>query len=91
MAVPDHAARNITDPRRPYVVVANHQSFVDILVISHLPWEMKWLSKETFFKIPLVGWMMRMAGDIPLRARRAQERRAGDGRRAAIGSTNGSA
>jgi 1-acyl-sn-glycerol-3-phosphate acyltransferase len=57
----------ITDPRRPYVVVANHQSFVDILVISHLPWEMKWLSKETFFKIPLVGWMMRMAGDIPLR------------------------
>jgi 1-acyl-sn-glycerol-3-phosphate acyltransferase len=56
----------ITDPRRPYVVVANHQSFVDILLISHLPWEMKWLSKETFFKIPLVGWMMRMAGDIPL-------------------------
>ena len=57
----------IDDPRHPYVVVANHQSFVDILVISHLPWEMKWLSKETFFKIPLVGWMMRMAGDIPLK------------------------
>jgi 1-acyl-sn-glycerol-3-phosphate acyltransferase len=57
---------NITDPRRPYVVVANHQSFVDILLISHLPWEMKWLSKATFFKFPLVGWMMRMAGDIKL-------------------------
>jgi 1-acyl-sn-glycerol-3-phosphate acyltransferase len=57
---------NITDPRRPYVVVANHQSFVDILLISHLPWEMKWLSKETFFKFPLVGWMMKMAGDIRL-------------------------
>jgi 1-acyl-sn-glycerol-3-phosphate acyltransferase len=56
----------ITDPRRPYVVIANHQSFVDILLISHLPWEMKWLSKQTFFKIPLVGWMMRMAGDIRL-------------------------
>lgn len=56
----------ITDPRRPYVVVANHQSFVDILLISHLPWEMKWLSKQTFFKIPFVGWMMRMAGDIRL-------------------------
>jgi 1-acyl-sn-glycerol-3-phosphate acyltransferase len=56
----------ITDPRRPYVVVANHESFVDILLISHLPWEMKWLSKETFFKIPLVGWMMRLAGDVPL-------------------------
>ena len=56
-----------SDPRRPYVVVANHESFVDILLISHLPFEMKWLSKTTFFRFPLVGWMMRLAGDIPLR------------------------
>lgn len=54
------------DPRRPYVVVANHESFVDILLISHLPFEMKWLSKAEFFKFPLVGWLMKMAGDIPL-------------------------
>lgn len=54
------------DPRHPYVVVANHESFVDILLISHLPWEMKWLSKSEFFKIPAVGWLMRLAGDIPL-------------------------
>src|SRR6476469_745867 len=32
------------DPRRPFVVVSNHESFADILLISHLPWEMKWLS-----------------------------------------------
>jgi 1-acyl-sn-glycerol-3-phosphate acyltransferase len=56
----------ITDPRRPYVVVANHESFVDILLISHLPWEMKWLSKEDFFRFPFVGWMMRLAGDIKI-------------------------
>ena len=56
----------IDDPRRPYVVIANHESFVDILLISHLPWEMKWLSKQHFFRFPLVGWMMRMAGDIRL-------------------------
>ena len=56
-----------SDPRRPYVVVSNHESFVDILLISHLPWEMKWLSKVEMFKIPLVGWMMRLAGDVPLR------------------------
>lgn len=54
------------DPRRPYVVVANHESFVDILLISHLPMEMKWLSKAEFFRFPLVGWMMRLARDIPL-------------------------
>ncbi|HEY4609930.1 MAG TPA: lysophospholipid acyltransferase family protein [Ilumatobacteraceae bacterium] len=56
----------ISDPRRPYIVVANHQSFVDMLLISQLPWEMKWLSKEDFFRYPLVGWLMRMAGDIKL-------------------------
>ncbi|MGH9132525.1 MAG: lysophospholipid acyltransferase family protein [Ilumatobacteraceae bacterium] len=54
------------DPRRPYVVVANHESFVDILLISHLPFEMKWLSKAEFFKFPGVGWLMRLAGDVPL-------------------------
>ncbi len=54
------------DPRRPYVVVSNHESFVDILLISHLPWEMKWLSKAELFRIPVLGWMLRLAGDIPI-------------------------
>ncbi len=54
----------IKDPRRPYVAVSNHESFADIFLISHLPWEMKWVSKETFFRLPAMGWMMRMAGDI---------------------------
>jgi 1-acyl-sn-glycerol-3-phosphate acyltransferase len=51
---------------RPYVVVSNHESFVDILLISHLPTEMKWMSKIEIMKIPFVGWMMRLARDIPL-------------------------
>jgi 1-acyl-sn-glycerol-3-phosphate acyltransferase len=66
----------ITDPRRPYVAVSNHESYADIFLISHLPWEMKWLSKEEVFRIPFMGWMMRMAGDIGVkrgqRASRAQ-------------------
>jgi 1-acyl-sn-glycerol-3-phosphate acyltransferase len=56
----------VTKPRRPYVVVSNHESYADIFLISHLPWEMKWLSKDTIFKIPVMGWMMRMAGDVPV-------------------------
>lgn len=56
----------IRDPRRPYVAVSNHESYADIFLISHLPWEMKWLSKDTIFRIPVMGWMMRMAGDIHL-------------------------
>jgi len=55
-----------TDPRRPYVVVSNHESFVDILLISHLPFEMKWLSKVEMFKIPVVGWLMTLANDVRL-------------------------
>jgi 1-acyl-sn-glycerol-3-phosphate acyltransferase len=55
------------DPRRPYVVVSNHESFADILLISHLPWEMKWLSKAELFRIPIMGWMMWLAGDVPVR------------------------
>ncbi|HUL70558.1 MAG TPA: lysophospholipid acyltransferase family protein [Gemmatimonadales bacterium] len=56
----------ITDPRRPYVVVSNHESLVDILLISHLPWEMKWLSKAELFRLPFLGWDMWLAGDIPV-------------------------
>jgi 1-acyl-sn-glycerol-3-phosphate acyltransferase len=54
-------------PRRPYVVVSNHESYADIFLVSHFPWEMKWLSKHTIFKIPVMGWMMRMALDVPVR------------------------
>lgn len=54
------------NPRNPYVMVSNHESFVDILLISHLPWEMKWLSKTENFKIPVAGWNMRLAKDIEL-------------------------
>ena len=56
--------RTISDPRRPYVAVSNHISYADIFLISHLPWEMKWLAKDTVFKIPVMGWIMHMAGDI---------------------------
>jgi 1-acyl-sn-glycerol-3-phosphate acyltransferase len=51
----------------PFVVVANHQSLLDILLLSRLPREMKWVAKESLFKLPWVGWMLRMSGDIPIR------------------------
>ncbi|MFN3255764.1 MAG: lysophospholipid acyltransferase family protein [Ilumatobacter sp.] len=54
------------DMRKPYVVVANHESFVDMLLLSHLPTEMKYLSKIEIMKIPVLGQLMRLARDIPL-------------------------
>jgi 1-acyl-sn-glycerol-3-phosphate acyltransferase len=53
-------------PRRPTVVVSNHESNADPFLVSFLPWEMKWLGKASLFRIPVAGWMMRMAGDIPV-------------------------
>jgi 1-acyl-sn-glycerol-3-phosphate acyltransferase len=49
-----------------YVIVSNHQSVADIPVISHLKTDTKWLAKAELFRIPIVGWMLRMAGDIAI-------------------------
>ncbi|SHE32889.1 1-acyl-sn-glycerol-3-phosphate acyltransferase [Fodinibius roseus] len=62
------------DDRRPYVMVCNHLSQADIPLISNLPWEMKWVAKKELFEVPVVGWMMRMAGDISV-DRKARDRR----------------
>lgn len=56
--------QKVEDPRKPYVVVCNHQSLADIPLVSNLPWEMKWIGKEELFKLPLLGYMMRWSGDI---------------------------
>ena len=53
-------------PRRA-VVVSNHASNADVFLISHLPWEMKWLGKSSLFPIPFLGWSMWLAGDIPVK------------------------
>lgn len=50
-----------------FVVIANHQSHLDVLLLSGLPREMKWVAKEELFKLPWVGWMLRLSGDIEVR------------------------
>jgi 1-acyl-sn-glycerol-3-phosphate acyltransferase len=52
---------------RGYVVIANHESQADPFLLSFLPWDMRWVAKESLFKQPLSGWAMRLGGDIPLR------------------------
>jgi 1-acyl-sn-glycerol-3-phosphate acyltransferase len=62
----------VDDPRRPYVVVCNHQSMADIPLVSNLPWEMKWMGKKELFKLPIVGWMMWLSGDIAVDRKNAR-------------------
>ncbi|MEX0994252.1 MAG: lysophospholipid acyltransferase family protein [Balneolaceae bacterium] len=54
------------DDRTPYIIVSNHLSNADIPVISNLPWEMKWVAKKELFDLPILGWLMKLAGDIPV-------------------------
>ncbi len=50
--------RQKIDSRRTYVVVSNHQSLLDILVVFGLFFHFKWVSKAEIFQVPLIGWNM---------------------------------
>jgi len=50
-----------------YVMVANHLSLLDILVLFRLFRHFKWVSKIENFRIPFIGWNMRLNRYIPLR------------------------
>ncbi len=44
--------------RGPAVIVANHLSMLDILVLYGLFRPFKWVSKAELFRVPVVGWNM---------------------------------
>jgi len=48
------------------VLVANHQSMADVLALMGLFHPFKYVSKASLFQLPLVGWLMRMAGYVAL-------------------------
>ena len=50
----------------PAVIVANHLSLLDILVMFRLQSHFKWVSKIENFRVPLIGWNMTLCGYIPL-------------------------
>ncbi len=49
---------------KPTIFVANHQSFLDMPLTYLLPWTMKWVSKKSLFKIPILGWIIYMTGHL---------------------------
>jgi len=48
----------------PYIIISNHQSILDILIINCLWYRFKWVSKIENIKVPVLGWYIRMAGYI---------------------------
>ncbi|GAB6089497.1 lysophospholipid acyltransferase family protein [Spirochaeta dissipatitropha] len=49
-----------------YMIVSNHQSLVDILVLYRLFKHFKWVAKKELFSIPVFGWHMRLNSYISL-------------------------
>ena len=55
------------DPRRSYILVANHQSTFDIFAfLGYLPIQFRWIAKAELFRAPFMGWAMSRTGYIPL-------------------------
>jgi 1-acyl-sn-glycerol-3-phosphate acyltransferase len=52
--------------RGPAVLVSNHESLGDILVLFGLYRPFKWVSKAEVFNAPFLGWNMRYNGYVPL-------------------------
>jgi len=66
--VATHGLTNV-DVNGRYVVMANHQSALDIpLLMSVLPAEWKTVvwAKKSLFRIPVLGWAMRTLGHMPI-------------------------
>lgn len=52
---------------KTYMIISNHQSQLDILVMFRLFVHYKWVSKVEIFKVPLIGWNMTLNRYIELK------------------------
>lgn len=56
----------------PAVLVSNHQSLGDIVVLYGLYRPFKWVSKASVFKVPVLGWNMVLNGYVALERGRGE-------------------
>jgi len=54
------------DLEKTYIVVANHQSLADIVVMYKTGMQFKWVAKESLFKVPFLGWCLTLGKHIKL-------------------------
>lgn len=49
---------------KTYIIISNHQSLLDILLLNCLRYRYKWISKIELTKVPVIGWYLKMADYI---------------------------
>jgi 1-acyl-sn-glycerol-3-phosphate acyltransferase len=58
-------------PRRgAYIVAPNHYSEIDPVMVGMVSWHLgrmpRFLTKGSLFKVPVVGWLLRKSGQVPV-------------------------
>lgn len=46
------------DHNKAYIMVANHQSMADIVIVYKTHVQFKWVAKDALYRIPVFGWTM---------------------------------
>ncbi|MDD5128253.1 MAG: lysophospholipid acyltransferase family protein [Candidatus Omnitrophica bacterium] len=54
------------DRKKTYVVISNHQSMADIVVLYQIKMQFKWVAKASLFKVPFIGWCLGLIKHIKL-------------------------
>jgi 1-acyl-sn-glycerol-3-phosphate acyltransferase len=54
------------DNKKTYVIIANHQSLADIIVLYQIRQQFKWVAKASLFKVPFIGWCLGLIKHIRL-------------------------
>jgi 1-acyl-sn-glycerol-3-phosphate acyltransferase len=62
----DVTGRENIDPKRTYIIIANHQSLGDIVVAYQIKMQFKWVAKKVLFQIPFIGWSLALTRHIKL-------------------------
>lgn len=54
----------------PYVLAPNHYSEIDPVIVAAVTWRLgrapRFMAKESLFRIPVLGWALRVTGMIPV-------------------------
>lgn len=54
------------DKNKSYVIAINHNHMADILALYFLPLNFRWVSKKEVFRMPYIGQLLSLHGDIAI-------------------------
>jgi len=52
--------REKINKKETYVMISNHQSLLDIVVLYGIMAHFKWVAKRELYMVPVIGWVMRL-------------------------------